>query len=216
MVQNESLYMPQEVIDKLYAVPSGEQGFNFSIGKGIRLMVLAPVMSFSQVSFADDCMTDSLGVWEGVSPEHIQEEYPLASGSVLQIIPSCENAFSCYVEDDTMAGRGYRLQSLLRSFHRNAGEVEAQVQKVANSLLDRLADVAFMDDIVQYDAEQESVTARLDLGSGYDVSVTQFADEENVLFSLFHGRKLLVSDEMDLDNLVERLNNVVAKLSVHA
>ena len=218
MAQNESLYMQQEVIDKLYAAPSGEQSFSFPIGRNIRLVVLASVISVSQISFADGKLQDSMNIWDYDTPVCVQVEYPLERGSFLQVTPSCEKAvfsLSPYVEGGTMADRGYRLQSLRRSFHRNAGKVEGQIQELADSLLNRLADVAFVDDIVQCDVEQESVTAMLDLGSGYDVSVTRFADEEEVLFSLFHGQKLLVCDEIGLDNLVVKLNEVVAKLSAH-
>ena len=213
MPQLESLCMRQEITDRLYEVPSCEQSFNFTIGRDMRLMVMATVSSVPQVSFAEDL---TMNIWDYAFPIYVQEEYPLEHDSFLQVIPSCGKATSfrpSYVGGGTMADRSYRLQSLLRSFHRNAGKVEAYVQNRASFLFNRLADVAFKDDIVEYDTEEESITARLKLENDFEVSVTRFANESEVLYSLFHGRKLLICDEMPIESLVKSLNEVVAKLA---
>ena len=100
-----------------------------------------------------------------------------------------------------------------RKLKEQLGKVEAYVQNRASFLLNRLADVAFKDDIVEYDTEEESITARLKLENDFEVSVTRFANESEVLYSLFHGRKLLICDEMPIESLVKSLNEVVAKLA---
>lgn len=221
MGRNESIDIWEKgAVDRLYEAPSCDNSVYITIEKGIRLATLVSVISVSSAFSAEWPSLDRIDEWDYSSQTHVPEEYSLGGGLSLQVIPSYEEGVflvSSGMEEETMADRNYRLLSLCRSLKHYGGDnVEPDVRELVDNFLDKLADVAFTDDIVQYDAEGRSITARLNLGWDYDVSVTRFANEENVFFSLFHGRKLLVCDEMGLDNLVESLNNVVAKLSAHA
>ena len=221
MGRNESIdILEKGAVDRLYEAPSCNNSVYITIGKGgIRLATLVSVISVSSAFSAEWPSLDRIDEWDYSSQTHVLEEYSLGGGLSLQVIPSYEEGVflvSSGMEAETMADRNYRLLSLCRSLKHYGGDNVPDVRELVDNFLDKLADVAFTDDIVQYDAEGRSITARLNLGWDYDVSVTRFANEANVFFSLFHCRKLLVCDEMDLDNLVESLNNVVAKLSAHA
>lgn len=217
MGRNESIDIWQkESVDRLYDAPSCDNSVYIIIRKGIRLTTLVSVISVSSAFSAEWPSLDRIDERDYSSQTHIQKEYSLGCGLSLQVIPSYEEGVFLVSSgmEETMADRNYRLQSLCRSLkHYGGDDVEPDVRVLVDDFLDKLADVAFTDDIVEYDAEGGSITARLKLGNDFEVSVTRFADEAEVLYSLFHGRKLLICDEMPIEGLVESLNEVVSKLS---
>lgn len=75
---------------------------------------------------------------------------------------------------------------------------------------EKIAEAPFHDVLVQYDGYDKTI----DIWTAYDESIQVFINidlEEmfdGVVFSIYHGKKLLVCDEMELNELIDKLIEV--------
>lgn len=78
-------------------------------------------------------------------------------------------------------------------------------------LFKRLAQLLFVDDIVQYDSYEDTIDITFWFNHGLSVLINKDVEDEteNVIFSLYHKKKLLVCDEMPIGNLVNTIQQTI-------
>ena len=64
------------------------------------------------------------------------------------------------------------------------------------------------DRIIEYDDFDKTIKAILRLEHDMEVIISKFENEANVVFLIFHRKKLLIADEMSMTELIERLNKM--------
>lgn len=104
------------------------------------------------------------------------------------------------------------LSSLKKSYSKNV------VAKYANFKVDnfdpffkQLASLPFYDNIVQYDSFEKTLDVTLWFGENLRLIMNKFieGDDDNVVFSIYHGNKLLVCDEISVEELVKKIMPVL-------
>lgn len=84
------------------------------------------------------------------------------------------------------------------------------LKEFANSL----CKLEFLNNVTSYDPYEETLDSSLRLAKGLELSVSQFLDasiDSPILFTIHRDNVLLVSDEIMITELVDKLNSVISK-----
>lgn len=182
-----------------------------NIGGGTMLAVLlsiTPETSFSSSCVDKDCINIKMGYTYDVNKNISKNAATsIATLSLPRLVEIEEYACSSiYLDDKT------RYNSLLKSLQDNVLS-----KKVRNEMPDftqlfkRLAQLLFVDDIVQYDSYEDTIDITFWFNHGLSVLINKDVEDEteNVIFSLYHKKKLLVCDEMPIGNLVNTIQQTI-------
>lgn len=109
-----------------------------------------------------------------------------------------------------------RCFSLLKKSYSDNVKLLSRGLEVSNfeAFFRPLATLGFKDDIVQYDSIENSLDVTLWLEHNLCVLVNIDIDSlesNNVLFSIYHDKKLLVCDEMPIQELVDKITQSIDK-----
>lgn len=100
------------------------------------------------------------------------------------------------------------LSSLKNSYSKN---VVSKFSKFKTDNFDsffrKIARLPFYDNIVQYDSSEETLDVTLWFDENLRLIINKFIedDDDNVIFSIYHDKKLLVCDEISVEELVKKI-----------
>lgn len=180
------------------------------IGGGTMLVVLlsiTPETSFSSSCVDKDCVNKMEYTYDVNKNTSKNAATSTAILSMPHLVEVEEYACSPIYLDDKI-----RYNSLLKSLQDNVLS-----KKVRNEMPDftqlfkRLAQLSFVDDIVQYDSYEDTIDITFWFNHGLSVLINKDVEDgsENVIFSLYHKKKLLVCDEMPIGNLVNTIQQTI-------
>lgn len=99
-----------------------------------------------------------------------------------------------------------RLKALRRNFNRNSNDVSQQVSMIFSSMANKLAVLPFDDNLSFYNAEDRSVDIKVMMPQDFCLNVSHFVDDDDyVVFTLHKGRKLLVADELRIEEFSSKI-----------
>lgn len=81
-------------------------------------------------------------------------------------------------------------------------------KRAEDSFLTYIKKIPHKDRIIEYNDFDKTIKAILRLEHDMEVIISKFENEKNVVFLIFHGKKLLIADEMSMTELIERLNKM--------
>lgn len=113
--------------------------------------------------------------------------------------------------------KAIRQQMLLRSFSFNCQDNELsysmmQIMQITNKELSKLP---FNNAILQYNKYEEAWQYNLFFNKDIELTVGVYTDEmyDDVDFSIYHGKKLLVANHMPIKQIVNKMRTIISKIS---
>ena len=83
-------------------------------------------------------------------------------------------------------------------------------KRVEDLFLTYIKKIPHKDRIIEYNDFDKTIKAILRLEHDMEVIISKFENEKNVVFLIFHGKKLLIADEMSMTEL-NKMNKVLDK-----
>ena len=94
-----------------------------------------------------------------------------------------------------------RLKALRRNFNRNSDDVSQKVQLTFSNLANKLSILPFNDNLSFFNVEDKSVDIKVMMSHDFCLDVSYFVeDDDYVVFTLHKGHKLLVADELQIED----------------
>nr|WP_306444231.1 hypothetical protein [Odoribacter splanchnicus] len=108
----------------------------------------------------------------------------------------------------------HRYEALEKSFKKHNNKFPASADKYFNLLAKYLCIIPFTDNLASFNEYDASIDFRLSLPHDISLNVSYFIEEidNNVVFTIHHNKRLLVSDELPMDRLVSMLNEIIKEL----
>lgn len=108
--------------------------------------------------------------------------------------------------------RQYRYKSIERSFMKNSAGFPDTRMAYMEYMANVMCGVSFLDNISVFNKIDETIDTVFKLKGGLMLTISQFLEDEidaPVVFSIHRGEELLVSAEMDLDELAKTVKDVL-------
>ncbi len=109
-----------------------------------------------------------------------------------------------------------RHKAIEESFSKHCSGFPLEKKEYLSLLSNSLCRLQFEDNISSYNEFDYSIDTIIRLSNGLKLSISQFLDEDieaPAIFSIHRGKTLLISDEMPIDEMVNTINSIVAKLA---
>jgi hypothetical protein len=116
--------------------------------------------------------------------------------------------------DESLLERKKRYDRLRSSFINNLHGFHVKKNNVAEEVFNALSALPFSNNVSNYDEFDDSINVIMNLPRQLKLSVARLMDEEDstVVFSIHQGTRLLVSNEMPIEQLVKDLNDLINKI----
>ncbi len=173
----------------------------------VAIAATAPLISIN------DASTDSVRVQVNTVIEQPYQSGPFMSfysHSVIEYIRSNSNFEKI---DEVMVAMQDRYKALKGNFSRYSDGFPDEKANYFFQMANVLCRLDFNDGFTSYNKSDASIDSVLDLRNGLTLSVSRFIEdnlEAPVVFSIHRGRKLLVSDELPVDEIISTINSVIA------
>lgn len=129
---------------------------------------------------------------------------------------SISNTQSCLLNDDNIKAQR-RYISLEGTFERYSKNVSEEIKTEFKSLALCLSNISFEDNLCKYNKVDECLDFYLSLPYDLHLNASHFIDEaeNDVVFTIHHHKHLLVSDELPVGALVDKLKEILLELSAN-
>jgi len=117
--------------------------------------------------------------------------------------------------DETELSKQRRFISLKKSFMKNLHGFDVENMKYADEMLNSLCCIPFDKNIVSYNEFDKSIDILISLPFNLHASVSRLLEDEDdvVVFNIHRGSKLLVSNELQINELSSKLTSIVEELN---
>jgi hypothetical protein len=108
--------------------------------------------------------------------------------------------------------RQYRYKSIERSFMKNSDGFPGTRMSYMEYMANVMCGISFLDNISAFNKIDETIDTVFKLNGGLTLTMSQFLEDEidaPVVFSIHRGEELLVSAEMNLDELAKTVKDVL-------
>ena len=108
-----------------------------------------------------------------------------------------------------------RHTAIENSFFKHSNGIPSSKKEYLLALSNTVCRLQFNDIVSSYNEDDETIDTVLKLPNGLTLSISQFLCDEvkaPVVFSIHREKTLLIADEMSIDELVDTINSVVAKV----
>lgn len=119
------------------------------------------------------------------------------------------------VEDESVQMQR-RYKAIETSFLKHSDGFPFEKKEYLSVLSNSVCRLQFKDNVSSYNEYDNSIDTVLKLPNGLKLSISQFLDEDieaPAVFSIHRGKTLLISDEMPVNEIVNTINSVIAKLT---
>lgn len=179
----------------------------------VQLLATLAIAATAPLISSNEASTDSMPVQ--INPVI---ELPYRSGpfmrfyshSVTEYVRSNSNSERI---DSAMAAMQDRYKALKDNFARYSDGFPKEKTSYFFQMANVLCRLDFNDGLTSYNKLDASIDSVLNLRNGLTLSVSRFIEDDldaPVVFSIHRGRKLLVSDELPVDEIVSTIKSVTA------
>lgn len=109
-----------------------------------------------------------------------------------------------------------RYRAIERSFVENKINFPDDKITYFSFFANSLSRLPFVNNFTEFDEWNDSIYSELKLDNGLNIKVTMFLEDDEeapVVFSVFRGKALLISDELPIYDMVDTLNSIMKSIA---